>query len=73
MRSSRRVFLQRSARSALLAALWSPFGKLAAASSEGRDEGRPWLEPPPPEGGRVILDPAQFPKAFQGSDARRLL
>ena len=59
------MFLRRSARTALLAALWSPFGKLVAASSVGRDDDRPWLEPPPPEGGRVILDPAKFPRTFR--------
>lgn len=58
------MFLQHSALGALLAALWSPFGRLAAASTAYGDEGRPWLESVSPEGGRVILDPAQFPKTF---------
>jgi peptide/nickel transport system substrate-binding protein len=69
IRVGRRIFLQRSAFGALLAALWSPFGELSAASSTNRDEGRPWLERVPPEGGRVILDPAQFPKAFHEAPA----
>ena len=62
---SRRAFLQQSGLAALLAVQWSPFGEIAAAASEEGDESRPWLKPVPPEGGRVVLDPAQYPKTFQ--------
>jgi peptide/nickel transport system substrate-binding protein len=60
----RRAFLQRSGLGALWAALWFPFEESVAATSEEGAESRPWLNPVPPEGGRVILDPAQFPNAF---------
>src|SRR4030081_1447617 len=66
---NRRAFLQRSALGALWTALWSPFGELAAAASEEGAESRPWLNPIAPEGGRVILDPAQFPKTFHEAPA----
>jgi peptide/nickel transport system substrate-binding protein len=53
----------------LSVALWSSFGDLAAAASEEDAESRPWLKPALPEGGRVILDPAQFPKVFHEAPA----
>ena len=66
---NRRAFLQRTALGAVWAALWSPFGELAAAASDDGAESRPWLKLVPPEGGRVILDPAQFPKTFREAPA----
>ena len=63
MRSlSRRTFLYRSA---LLAALASV--SRAADEPDNDHTSTSWKTHGPPEGGRVVLDPAEFPTRFQES------
>src|SRR5690349_6135438 len=59
---NRRAFLYRSALASLLAQL-----PVRSQEQPARDESRVPITPGPPEGGRVILDPAMFPKRLAES------